>query len=455
MTTHSRSSPSSHPSLVPESAELRIPGHGALPSHGSQDSARVEPHQAHQAQTAPRASPSHRVMPDEKASGMHLRMADMPTRWLDKLFVGACDLPVGEGERAVVEAIVRVLADIFPDRGVGACLAARGQPAQIVRYVPPGDEHRALGVTPVRLFLGFDAELVMPVGATDTTLHLGVHDEASARDGSPEHDLLRRAALALERGLAIARSQVRAKSAAQELRALSSHMVQTEKLASLGQLAAGIVHELNNPLTAIGAYTDGLLRKQLAGAGDPQDVERLRRIGESAGRMLRFTRDLITYARPSSETHVAVSMHAVVNQALAFCEHVLDESRSRVDRGFCQEAALVRGMPEQLAQVFVNLVTNACHAMPPEDGCLWVRTRVNATDRTVEVIVEDNGSGIAPEHMSFVFTPFFTTKGEGKGTGLGLSIVKNILENHGADIRIEPRCGGGTRFVIVFPSVQS
>ena len=385
---------------------------------------------------------------------MHLRMADVPARWLDKLFMAACDLPVGQGERAVVEAIVRALAEIFPDRGVGACLAVRGQAAQVIRYVPPGDEHRALGVTPVRLFVGFDAELVIPVGSTDTTLHLGVHEESVARDGSPEHDLLRRAALALERGLSVARAQVRAQSAAQELRALNSHMVQAEKLASLGQLAAGIVHELNNPLTSIVAYTDVLLRKQLSGAGDPQDIERLRRIGDSAGRMLRFTRDLITYARPSRETHVAVSLHSVVDQALAFCEHVLDEAHARVDRSFAPEATLVRGMPEQLAQVFVNLVTNASHAMPAADGVLWVRTRVSDADRTVEVIVEDNGAGIAPEHVAHVFTPFFTTKGEGKGTGLGLSIVKNILDNHGADIRTEPRSGGGTRFVITFPRVD-
>lgn len=407
----------------------------------------------------PVMAPSHRVMPDEKASGMHLRMADVPTRWLDKLFVATCDLPVGEGERAVVESIVRVLAEIFPDRGVGVCLAMQGQPAQVVRYVPATDPHlvarsAAGGVSPVRLFVGFEAELIVPVGSSDTTVHLGVHEELAAREGSPEHDLLRRAALSLERGLAVARAQVRANSAAQELRALSSHMVQAEKLASLGQLAAGIVHELNNPLTSIIAYTDVLLKKQLSGVGDPQDIERLRRIGESAGRMLRFTRDLITYARPSRETHVAVSLHSVVDQALAFCEHVMDEAHVRVDRSFVQSRALVRGMPEQLTQVFVNLVTNACHAMPEAEGVLWVKTRVNELDRTVEVVVEDNGSGIAPEHMGLVFAPFFTTKGEGRGTGLGLSIVKNILDNHGADIRAEARSGGGTRFVLMFPYID-
>ncbi len=423
-------------SMAPESAELRVREPLQTRFHG----------------------------PDEKASGLHLRTVEVPTRWLDKLFVATCEMPVADGERAVVEAIVRVLAEIFPYRGVGVCYAPRGQAPELVRYVPAGEEGRAVGTSPTRLFPGFDAELMVPVGATDTTLHLGVHEDAAAQDGSPEHDLLRRAALGLERGMAVARSQTRARSAAQELRALNSHMVQAEKLASLGQLAAGIVHELNNPLTSIVAYTDLLLKKQIQVQGDPQDTERLRRIGESAGRMLRFTRDLITYARPSRETHVPVSLHAVVDQALAFCEHVLDESHARVDRSFVGETTFVRGMPEQLAQVFVNLVTNACHAMPESDGLLRVATRVEGPPAEpslglsgmgrVIVVVEDNGAGIATEHLPHVFTPFFTTKGEGKGTGLGLSIVKNILDNHGAEVEVFSRPGGGTRFVLTFPRVD-
>jgi len=425
------------PSIAPESAELRV--------------VTTQP---------PPNVPSHRVMPDEKASGLHLRMAEVPLRWLDKLFVATCDMPVGEGERAVVESIVRALAEIFPDKGVGACLAPPGETLQIVRYVPQGEAHRALGASPARLFVGFEGEIVLPVGSRDATLHLGVLDPEAAREGSPEHDLLRRAALALDRGLGVARSNERAKDAARELRTLSSHMVQTEKLASLGQLAAGIVHELNNPLTSIVAYTDLLLKRQLSAFGEPQDVERLRRIGESAGRMLRFTRDLVTYAKPSRETAVAVSLHDVIEKALAFCEHVLDESRATAVRDFAPAAPHVRGMSEQLAQVFVNLVTNACHAMPEADGTLWVRTRLvtrgaeSPLPSRVEVVVEDNGEGIAPEHVALVFTPFFTTKGDGKGTGLGLSIVKNILDTHEADVRIEPRSGGGTRFIIVFPVVD-
>lgn len=418
-------------SIAPESSELRV--------------VTTQP---------PPNVPSLRVMPDEKASGLHLRTAEVPVRWLDSLFVAACNMPVGAGERAVAESIVRALAEILPDRGVGACLAPPGETLQIVRYVPPGESQRTLGSSPTRLFVGFDAEIVLPVGRRDATLHLGVLDAEAAREGSPEHDLMRRAALALDRGLGVARSTERARDAARELRTLSSHMVQTEKLASLGQLAAGIVHELNNPLTSIVAYTDLLLKRQLTVGGEPQDVERLRRIGESAGRMLKFTRDLVTYAKPSRETAIAVSLHDVVDKALAFCEHVLDESRAKAIRDFAAESVHVRGMSEQLAQVFVNLVTNACHAMPPADGTLWVRTRILGSGEGVEVVVEDNGEGIAPEHLGLVFTPFFTTKGDGKGTGLGLSIVKNILDTHDAGVRIEARSGGGTRFVMVFARVE-
>jgi two-component system, NtrC family, sensor kinase len=227
-------------------------------------------------------------------------------------------------------------------------------------------------------------------------------------------------------------------------------MVQAEKLASLGQLAAGVVHELNNPLTSIVAYTDWLIRK--AGPnGDADSLERLRRIGESASRILRFTRDLVAYARPSSEVPVPVSIHNVIDQALAFCEHVLAEHSARVERSFADSVPPVRGMPEQLAQVFVNLFTNACHAMPDDGGVLSVGSVLSEDGAKVCILVEDNGHGVASEHLTAIFTPFFTTKGDGKGTGLGLSIVKNILDNHGAEIRAERSSLGGARFVLVFP----
>jgi C4-dicarboxylate-specific signal transduction histidine kinase len=168
--------------------------------------------------------------------------------------------------------------------------------------------------------------------------------------------------------------------------------------------------------------------------------------------MLRFTRDLVTYARPSSEVAVAVTIHNVIDQALAFCEHVLAEAGATVERRFAHEIPAVRGMPAQLVQVFVNLVTNACHAMQHGAGKLVITTNLSDDGHSVVIFVDDNGHGIDQEHMPHIFAPFFTTKGEGRGTGLGLSIVKNILDNHEGEIRAERLFVGGTRFVLRLPT---
>ena len=399
---------------------------------------------------------------------------DVEAAWLDRLVVAACEMPVAEGETAIVEFMVRSLGEIFPECGVGACLvppaseppsssqegALRVPPAphsapaqqQLFKYVPEGEERRGVGMDPTRLFPGFAFERVLDV-STGSTLHLASDDAQLEDDDSPMMHVVRRAALAMGRGLGLARGHAKATSDARDLRTLNAHMVQAEKLASLGQIAAGVVHELNNPLTSIVAYTDWLIRKQggTPGGGDPDSLERLRRIGESASRILRFTRDLVAYARPSSEVPVPVSLHTVIDQALAFCEHVIAQHGANVERRYIENAPAVRGMHEQLVQVFVNLFTNACHAMPADGGQLDVTTELVDGGTRLAVYVADNGHGIAADHLAQIFAPFFTTKVDGRGTGLGLSIVKNIMDNHGAEIRAERGAAGGACFVLVFP----
>ncbi|MBX3207928.1 MAG: two-component sensor histidine kinase [Labilithrix sp.] len=400
-------------------------------------------------------------VPISRESRVAVASLRVEAAWLDRLVVAACEMPVASGEAAVVEFLVRALSEIFPECGVGACFVPQPPPSastpdlhpteqRLFKYVPEGEERRAVGMDPTRLFPGYQFERVLDVEAGATTLHLASDDPQLEVDGSPMMHVVRRGVLAMSRGLAFARVHARATADARELRALSSHMMQAEKLASLGQLAAGVVHELNNPLTSIVAYTDWLIRKQ-GPSGDPDSIERLRRIGESSTRILRFTRDLVAYARPSSEVPVLVAIHNVIEQALAFCEHVIAEHGANVERVFADQLPPVRGMPEQLAQVFVNLFTNACHAMPETGGRLGVSSTL-APDGRVVVAVEDNGHGIAGEHLTSIFTPFFTTKGDGRGTGLGLSIVRNIMDNHSAEIRAERSPEGGARFVLMFPS---
>lgn len=233
-----------------------------------------------------------------------------------------------------------------------------------------------------------------------------------------------------------------------ELHDLESQVVQAEKLATLGQLAAGVVHELNNPLTSISVYAEYLFKKGQREESPPDDVEKLRRIVQAADRILRFTRDLVTYARPSTETPQALDVEMVMEQCLVFCEHVIRDHGTSVERAF--EAGLtIRGVRGQLHQIFINLITNACHAMPDGAGRLLLRTETN--DDGVAISVTDNGAGIPTDQQESIFEPFFSTKGEGKGTGLGLSIVRKIVQQHSGTIEVRSVLGEGTTFRVWLP----
>jgi C4-dicarboxylate-specific signal transduction histidine kinase len=238
------------------------------------------------------------------------------------------------------------------------------------------------------------------------------------------------------------------------LRSLRAQVIQSEKLASLGQIAAGIVHELNNPLTTIVAYSD-FLRRKLASRGDPADVERLARINEAAERILRFSRDLTAYSRPATEVPAPVPIHDVIERALVFCEHELDKTGVLIERNF-GDVRPVRGVAGQLTQVFVNLFTNAAHAMRERGGLLSIATSMPRGDeRDILVTVTDDGHGIDLEHRERIFEPFFTTKTDGSGTGLGLSIVRSIVLSHGGQITVDSNHPRGTVFLLELPTAAS
>jgi two-component system, NtrC family, sensor kinase len=232
-----------------------------------------------------------------------------------------------------------------------------------------------------------------------------------------------------------------------ELRELETQVIHAEKLATLGQLAAGVVHELNNPLTSILVYADYLHKKAGREGAPGADVEKLRRIVEGAERILKFTRDLVSYARPATEKPVPCDVHELVDQALLFCEHLIEETGAEIDKRYAAALPPVYVVKGQLVQVFVNLITNACHAMPLGAGRLTLAT-ASLGDGRLSACVIDSGKGIANEDLPRIFEPFFTTKGEGQGTGLGLSIVKNIVEQHRGTISVRSEVGIGTTFEI-------
>ncbi|MFO0602754.1 MAG: ATP-binding protein [Polyangiales bacterium] len=223
-----------------------------------------------------------------------------------------------------------------------------------------------------------------------------------------------------------------------------------DKLATVGRLAASIVHEINNPLTAILAYSDQLARRSSPNV-DPRDLTRASRITEAAERIRSLVRRLLAYTPSNTEQPAPLSLQEVVSQAGQFCEHVLRERSVTLDVCASPDTPAVFGLRAELAQVFVNLVTNACHACPPKTG--RIEAFVGSPEPgLVRVVIRDNGHGIAQKDLSRIFEPFFTTKGNGQGTGLGLSIVRSILEQHRAALAVESVVGAGTSFTIDFPA---
>ncbi len=233
--------------------------------------------------------------------------------------------------------------------------------------------------------------------------------------------------------------------------ALQQQVVRAERLATLGELAAGVVHELNNPLTSITVYAEYLVRKLESQGAESTDVEKLRRIGASAQRILRFSRDLVQYARPSGTDLEPVDVSAVVRSSVSICEHLVERGGIELGVEVDPELPVIQAVAGQLEQVLINLITNAVHAVE-NGGKVTVRARVHGPS-TIELEVADSGPGVSAPDRERIFEPFFTTKPDGKGTGLGLPIVRNIIDQHHGEISVGSSDLGGAAFRVVLPIV--
>jgi signal transduction histidine kinase len=241
------------------------------------------------------------------------------------------------------------------------------------------------------------------------------------------------------------------------LRGLQSQVLHAEKLATVGQIAAGVAHEINNPLTSVQMCVEAVLRKgMLALDGrvpnlfEAHDVERLKKIQEGAERIRKFARDLTTYARPSGREVEPVDFSEVVEHALSFCEPVLFAAKATLVRDLAADLPRIWAVRDHIMQVVTNLVSNAAQSLADAGGTVTVKT-FRVSERALGLAVSDNGEGIREQDRARVFEPFFTTKPAGRGTGLGLPVVKNIVLAHGGQISFEPNPGGGTTFVVSLP----
>jgi two-component system NtrC family sensor kinase len=241
----------------------------------------------------------------------------------------------------------------------------------------------------------------------------------------------------------------------QELEKIHQQMVEVEKLAAMGQLAAGVAHELNNPLSGIMGYSEvalELFKDKPPEKITPQEVTRMiayfGHIETLTQRCRGIILDMLKFARHHTEEFGEIHLSEVVRQTLMFLEKQLSRAMVKVVTDLPEDLPFVKGNGLQLQQVFTNLILNAAHAMPG-GGTLVIGTRHNGG--MLETEFRDQGIGIAPEHLHRIFEPFFTTKPVGEGTGLGLSVSYGIIRHHGGDIRVSSEPGKGSTFTVFLP----
>src|SRR5256885_1360085 len=225
-------------------------------------------------------------------------------------------------------------------------------------------------------------------------------------------------------------------------------MTQTEKLTSLGLLAAGVAHEVNTPLAVISNYIQ-MLAKQMP-EGDPRQSI-IEKIVKQTFRASEIVNNLLNFSRTGAPEAADIDVNRVVEETLSLVTHPLKASHIQVVKQLGETLPAVRGSANKLQQVFLNLFLNARDAMP-SGGMLEVRTA--AHNGSVEIEVADTGGGIAREDIHRIFDPFFTTKASGRGTGLGLSVSYGIIKEHAGKIDVRSTPGKGTSFHVEFPAVK-
>lgn len=242
----------------------------------------------------------------------------------------------------------------------------------------------------------------------------------------------------------------------EERRYAEAQVIQSSKLASVGELAGGVAHEINNPINGIINCADILLRSVPEGTKERQFVELVR---SEADRVAVIVRNLLTFSRQEREEHSQARLMDIVNVVLSLSRKSIAKAHIDLNVDVPEDLPKVRCRSERIQQVLMNLIINAIHALDErypgadDNKRLFIRGGVvtNGRKRLMRLTVEDWGTGIEPIHLDRLFDPFFTTKGRDKGTGLGLSVSDGIIKEHGGTLSVESELGSYTRFHVDLP----
>ena len=266
--------------------------------------------------------------------------------------------------------------------------------------------------------------------------------------GAPLFDYLERQLEAYEEILSLNKEL---KIYIERLESTQKQLIQSEKLNALGQLAASVAHELNNPFSGVLTYSKLLSKKVGSDSLNKEEaLSYLLKIESAVSHCSRIVRGLLDFARQSEPVLQPVALSSVIDQVISLVGHKAEMQGIKLIREEMTPLPQVMADFGQLQQVFVNLVVNAIEAMP-NGGKLTINSSLGE-DGWVKVSVQDTGCGIAPENMEKLFTPFFTTKEQGKGVGLGLAVSYGIIERHGGRIEVQSEVGKRSTFTVHLPA---
>ncbi|MCP3873646.1 MAG: PAS domain S-box protein [Desulfobacteraceae bacterium] len=228
-------------------------------------------------------------------------------------------------------------------------------------------------------------------------------------------------------------------------RQMEQQIIQADKLAALGELSAGVAHEINNPLGIILGYTQLVLKEEPKHRGDLKIIEKHVKNCQAV------VSDLLSFSRKGSTQKTNIDINTMVKNVIDFLSNHSDFRNVDINYHFNTDTYLsITGNEQEMGQVIMNLVINACHAV---DGHGNITISTGTENELISITIEDNGKGIEKKDLSKIFDPFFTTKPVGQGTGLGLSVGYGIVKRHGGDIVVKSQPGKGTVFIITLPKV--
>jgi two-component system NtrC family sensor kinase len=233
----------------------------------------------------------------------------------------------------------------------------------------------------------------------------------------------------------------------EEIRKMQSHLIQQEKLASLGKLAAGIAHEINNPLGGILIYSHLLLEE--ADKGGPE-FDSLKKIVKETTRCKEIVKGLLQFARPKEPEMIQTDINEILDNSLSIIEGQALFQNIELEKQYASDLPRIVADSTQLQQVFMNIILNGAEAMDG-NGKFTIKTSLGSDRKNIHIEFVDTGHGIKEEDKKRLFEPFFTTKEVGKGTGLGLAISYSIIQKHEGTIKVKSQEDKGSTFTVIIP----